>query len=176
MQPYEEIEKSYETPDPWGFQSNPEDAKRKARFIEVCKEHAPGKAKRFKKALDIGAGEGWITKDLPARAKHAFELSRQAAARLPKNVKDVPDPRGGYDLVTACGVLYTHYNHQLFFDLMRDQVVSGGVVVTCNIKAWEHKSMSDRRFIEETLGLEQIHEETFAYREYVQQLRVFRKK
>lgn len=174
MQKYTEIEKQYNVPDPWGFKNNSEDQRRKEKFIETISIFAPNG--QFRKALDIGAGEAWITQDLPAEEKHGFELSHQAVSRWPEHVKNVPDPRGGYDLVTAMGILYSHYNYKLFFELMRDQAQPGGIIATCNIKGWEREEMEKTTFHRTFLGAEQIHSIEFPYREYIQKLRIFRKK
>ena len=88
MQSKDEIEKEYQTPDPWGFQTHPDDAARKQIILNALTLGA-NKPMRFKRALDIGAGEGWITKDLPADEIFGFEISDTAASRFPANVKRV---------------------------------------------------------------------------------------
>lgn len=172
MQPKDEIEKAYEKPDPWGFQTHVEDQKRKARILEVIAGYVP-EGGLFQRALDIGAGEGWITKDLPAIALEAFEISKNAKSRLPETVKGVEDPSGFYDLIIATGVLYGHYDCREFFN--RIERHAKGIVLTCNIKAWELREMSDPKWVRENLCLEQIHEEEFPYREFYQKLRVFKR-
>jgi hypothetical protein len=80
MQSRDELDEWYATPDPWGFQSNPADADRKARILAAIKRPGP----RYKRALDIGCGEGWISKDLPAALIHGLEWSEKAAGADPE--------------------------------------------------------------------------------------------
>lgn len=148
----------YLVEDPWGYKTNIEDHKRKEKILTVL-----SRQKSFNRALDIGAGEGWITQDLPADLKHAFEKSSNAKLRLPNNVTPVDFPFGEYDLVIATGVLYPQYDCDLFFRLIKDH--ASDIILTCNIKDWEHPNVTK-------IGT-QIHEEEFPYREYIQKLRLF---
>lgn len=157
MQTKVELEQFYKKTDPWGFQENADDIRRKSLILGHLNRS------RFKRALDIGCGEGWISKDLPADEIHGFELSDQAAARLPASVKRVIVPEGRYDLIVATGVLYSQYDWRRMLDMIRQHAC--GVVLTCNIKNWERP---------ETTSLpHQYHEEEFPYREYIQKLRLF---
>lgn len=172
MQPIDEIEKSYETPDPWGFKSSQSDYERKRIILQTLCDFMPDAG--FKRALDLGAGEGWITRDLPAKELFAFEISQNAKNRLPQGVTPVDDPFGFYDLVIATGVLYSHYDYNTFFN--RIERHASGIVLTCNIKAWERPELSDQKWVRQHLGLEQEYEDEFQYRkEFIQKLRVFRK-
>jgi hypothetical protein len=179
MQTKEEIEKHYEIPDPWGYQTNPDDIERKERIIEVIKKFDPYPF--F--ALDVGCGEGWITKDIPATIKYGYEMSDNAISRLPKNVipfildettDEISEYKLGYhiqtlngfDLVIATGILYGHYNYRHFINIINKY--AGNLIVTCNIKNWEVKEIDQ-------IQATQIYEEEFPYREYVQKLRVFKK-
>lgn len=158
MQQPPEIESFYQSPDPWGFQSNPEDTRRKERIVK-----AAGSLGLFERALDIGAGEGWITGSLPAKELYGLESSNLAAQRFPLHVTRVLKPQGQYDLVLATGVLYRHYDTALFFDLISRH--ASKIVITCNIKTWE---------VEETLGIgKMVRVEEFPYREFTQVLRIF---
>lgn len=98
----QEIEQEQKTPDFWNYNNEPDDKIRKdiiLSLIEPCD-----------KILDIGACEGFITKDLPAKEIHAIEISDYASSRFPPNIKRVSEPQGEYDVVLATGVLYDHYN------------------------------------------------------------------
>lgn len=177
MQTLEDIERTYEKPDPWGFQTNPEDARRKEIILSSLKPYLPAGG-LFERALDIGAGEGWITKDLPAKRKYAYEVSKQAKARLPEGVDAVERPEGNYDLVIATGVLYAHYDTDNFFRLMGTHASS--IILTCNIIEWqpgeraEVKGMNLHDFCYEQFGGVQLSTRRFKYRHYMQQLRIFR--
>lgn len=155
MQSVDQIEKWWETPDPWGYETNPDDQERKRRILEACKGN-------WKRALDIGCGEGFITRDLPAKEIEGYEVSNNAAKRLPGTVKRVTAPSGKYDLILAAGILYEHYEYEKFLELIKNH--ASGRVILCNIKDWEVDVSS--------LG-KPIHEEEFPYREFTQKLRTY---
>ncbi len=144
------------TPDPWGYQTNPSDIVRKQYIIHMLNLFGP-----YSRALDIGAHEGWVSKDIPAVTIHGHELSDLAAARFPDNVHRMVD--GKYDLVMATGVLYSHYNWSYLLRMIREH--ASKYVLTCHIKAWELLAVAD-------IG-KQVLEMEFPYREYKQKLRVF---
>ncbi len=149
-----ELEKWYSTPDPWGYESNQDDIKRKNIILS--------KLNKYKRALDIGCGEGWITKDLPAKEIYGIEEADLAAERLPKNIKRIDEPNGKYDLIIATGVLYKQYD----YEKMTNWIIkhANGLVLTSNIKSWEINKLPQDK---------QIHEEEFKYREYTQKLRIY---
>ena len=155
-QPKEEIEKHYQTPDPWGYQSNPDDIERK-KIIQTLK------GRNYKRALDIGGGEGWISKDLPAQSIEVLEISDNAKKRLPEGVLGVTEPTGQYDLIIATGVMYHHYDYQNFLDIIKKHSI--GAVLLCNIAGWEVEEVKD-------LGTPSLTEE-FPYREFTQRLRFY---
>lgn len=134
MQAFEEIEKSYNTPDPWGYKTNPLDARRKAILTGIAGFHGP-----YEKCLDIGAGEGWITEAYPAKILHGLEVSNQAAARFPENVKRVVVPEGKYDLICATGIFYGHYNWPFFLQLIKEHASKH--VLVSSIASWELKQV-----------------------------------
>lgn len=133
MQSKSDIEKAALVPDHWGYQTSQEDAKRKSWILKTL--HIVTQGEPFKRALDIGAYEGWITGDLPAKEIYGFEVSDNAAARFPWNVLRELEPTGKYDLITATGVMYAHYDTKLFIDLINKH--AGNIILLCNIKQWE---------------------------------------
>lgn len=143
MQSFDEIEKGYEKPDPWGYRTNPDDERRKELICCIAArfgDRSPGRFP-FSRALDIGAGEGWITERLPASEIHGYELSNNAAARFPPGVVRAAPPTGKYDLVTACGVWYRHYDLMNFENLVK--VHASNIVVVCGIASWLHPSVNE---------------------------------
>ncbi len=154
----ENMDEFYKTVDPWGFQSNPDDQRRKEKIICALGKYAP-----YNRAIDLGAGEGWITKDLPAKSIFAYEISDVAKSRLPENVQAVNEPSGKYDLVIATGVLYKHYDVDLLFEIIKKH--ASKYVLTCNIQQWEDPRV---------LGIgKQLVFDFFPYRQYTQSLRFF---
>lgn len=161
--PKEELEAHYAKEDPWGYKTNPDDIKRKDTILKTIKNYgAP-----FDLALDIGCGEGFITKDIQAKVIHGFELSDTAKSRVPEPVILVDDPKEKYDLIVATGVLYNHYDYVRFIKMIND--LSSGIIITCNIETWEVPNLK------EMIKGKQLVEARFAYREFRQKLRVFRK-
>lgn len=150
----------YKNPDPWQYATTPDDAERKANILTALSCYTP-----FDRAIDIGAGEGWLTKDLPALVKHAYEMSDVAAARLPDQIQRVRQPIGKYDLVTATGVLYSQYDWENMVALIAG--AASRIVLTCNIREWEVPAA-----IASIPGV-QVMTMTFPYRQYTQILRVF---
>lgn len=157
MQTKEELEQFYSLSDPWGYQTNDEDTKRKNIILNEL-----GNFEYFKRALDIGCGEGWITKDLPAKKIYGMDLSDNAVSRLPNNVTAVKKPFLKYDLIIATGVLYQQYDVEKILELIKKH--AKGIVLTCNIKDWEINNLPIEK---------QMKEFEFQYREYTQKLRIY---
>lgn len=156
MQSKSELEAWYERVDPWGYETNPEDAKRKARILSLIP------AKQYQRALDIGCGEGFITRDLPASIIEGVEKSDLAAARLPSNIIRVQAPTGKYDLIVGTGILYPQYDFQLFTKWVIEH--ASGIVLLSNIKSWEINMLPVGK---------QVYEEEYPYREFTQKLRIY---
>jgi len=160
----EELEKWYAKEDPWGYKTTEDDEKRKHKLLDYVHQGLSlVGGTHFDRALDIGCGEGFITKDLPAKTIHGMELSDAAAERLPSNVKRVAEPEGKYDLVVCTGMLYEHYDYKQFVKWIKNHAV--GLVLICNIKEWEVGGLNFGKLW--TL-------EEFPYREFTQRLRMFR--
>lgn len=150
----EELEEWWSTPDAWGYTTNPDDLIRKGHILTALEPHY------YHRALDIGCGEGWITKDLPASLIHGLELSDTARARIPEPVIAITEPEGEYDLIVLTGVLYDQYNYKAMMKMAKDHSRRGTTILTCHIKDWEHELPLKTEYVEE-----------FPYREYVEVLR-----
>jgi len=156
MQSKPEIEDWYQTPDPWGYETNPDDMLRKQKILNAL----PG---TYKRALDIGCGEGWITKDLPAKVIHGLEWSDNARARIPKPVVAVTEPSGKYDLVVLTGVLYPQYDFQTIGRLAEKHLAKGGTLLMCHIEDW-------LQLLPGKIDAVLEHQERFPYRQYTELL------
>ncbi len=150
------FENWYSKEDPWQYKVTPDDANRKENIIRVLKEFGP-----FNRALDIGAGEGFVTESIPADRIHAIEISDNAASRFPSNVERVLAPVGKYDLVMTNGTLYHDYDHQTIADTMKNCAVK--YILVAGIKTW---------LIDHNFG-KIVHDEEFQYREYTQRIIVY---
>jgi hypothetical protein len=127
MQTKEELEQWYKTPDPWEYETTQDDQIRKDLLLSML-------TIRYRRALDIGCGEGFVTRDLPAIDIHGIEISDLAASRLPWNVKRVHEPEGFYDLVMTTGTLYQQYNHEQIAEWIRRSAYRH--VLVAGIKDW----------------------------------------
>jgi hypothetical protein len=153
MQSKEELENWYLREDPWNYKTTEDDYFRKEKILSLLK--------KYDKALDIGCGEGFITKDLPANEIFGIELSDNASLRLPSNVTRLIQPVDTYDLVMTTGTLYQQYNHQQITNWIK-QSASHHILVG-GIKDW---------MIWSEFG-EIINEIEFQYREYTQIIRLY---
>lgn len=169
MQTKDDLDQYYSTKeDPWEYQSTADDYQRKHLIVTILRAFAELRnITFFDHALDLGAGEGWITAHLPAWRYDGYEISDVAALRFPSTVTRVtPETmRPSYDLVTTTGTLYQHYDWPTITQLIRQYAT--GIVLTCNIKQWEVGAA-----IEKIPG-KQVFAAEFQYRQYVQMLRVF---
>lgn len=164
LQTKSDLEKWYQRDDPWFYESTPDDAIRKDKILTVLETYGT-----FEKALDVGAGQGFLTRDLPAKELYAYELSDKAADRLPLEIQRVHytlHKAKTFDLVVATGVFYSQYDWEEMQQFALDH--ANNIILTCNIKSWEIPLTGD--------NIEQIHYEEFPYREYTQALRVFKVK
>lgn len=154
----QDLEDWYSKSDPWGYRDNIDDKDRKYTILDAINPYAP-----FKRALDIGAGEGFITEDLPAKEIEAIEISDNASERFKSHIKRVKKPTGKYDLILLAGVLYGQYESQEMLDWALKHC--DGIIVTCNIKEWEVNPLPTENM---------IHCFEFPYRTYTQSLKVYK--
>lgn len=129
MQTKQEIEAWYEVPDRWQYFKSEEDKKRKEVILGMLPQ-------RYTNALDIGAGECFLTQYLPADNIYGIEWSDNAASRFPENVKRIYQPEcdRNYDLVVTTGTLYRQYNHEQIYGWMLE--AASHHVLVAGIKDW----------------------------------------
>lgn len=157
MQSKQELEDFYKNQDPWGYKTNPEDANRLKQILFLL-----GWGQRsYKRALDIGCGEGFITTKLPAEEIHGMDISDNALTRLPQNVKAVSQPEGKYDLVITTGTLYQQYDHEKIHKLIVQS--ASKYVLIGGIADW---------LVNYSYG-KQVHFHCFNYREFTQKLTLY---
>lgn len=152
------LERWYRKKDPWGYQTNPEDIMRKKVILGALKHLGI----HFETALDIGCGEGWITKDLPADRIYGYDVSETALSRLPKNVIPLKELTGKkkYDLVVATDVLCKQNTYKW---IMKDILKSARhIILICGIRRWERNVLTNP-----------IYEFDFTYRDYIEHLAIY---
>lgn len=146
IQTKEELEIWYKEEDPWGYFSSLEDDKRKAVLLSEIPE------RKYKRVLDIGCGNGFITKDLPGEQIVGIDISEKAIKYAKKkfenerikfeclsifelNNRDLQK----FDLIVITGVLYPQYigNSNSLIYLIIDRLLShNGVLVSVHISEW----------------------------------------
>jgi hypothetical protein len=103
---------NYSRPDPFKYRDTPDDWLRLALVRDILLAHERIPALPYRTALDIGAGEGFITDSLPAVDKWGFDVSADAMERFPPTVSrfdPVLNSAKKFDLICAMGVLYPFY-------------------------------------------------------------------
>lgn len=159
MQSKQDLEDWWSKTDPWEYADSQDDKKR-ALFIKAILSWCKPKAKRL---LDVGAGDGFITKQIPAFAIDAIEISDNAAERFPRAWR-VAEPKGKYDVVIATGVLYEQYD----YEQMRKWIIDSAeeYVLTCH---YDKAGVAHDEF-----DKPQIFYAEFPYREGKQILRLYK--
>jgi SAM-dependent methyltransferase len=152
MQSVKELEDWYGQADPWGYFTHPDDQKRKEKVLEILSVYGVAP----EKTLDLGCGEGWLTKDLPGDL-HGIDVSEKALSRLPPNVKRYDETSHGklFDLVVTTGTLYPQYDWDAI--LGQIQYHATDWVLVAGVPGW---LVPERKEIGKL-----IHSEEIAYRD-----------
>ena len=135
----------YSDPDPWGYHSNSEDAKRRDVMLAAIPK------RKYAATLDIGCGNGFITAHLPGEKVIGVDISQKAVEYARRTATERTtylaadlfqlraDTLGTFDLIIVTGVFYPQYiaKAQVLAQLIVDQLLqSDGVLVTVHIDAW----------------------------------------
>lgn len=179
MQSANELDEFYHQPDPWDYQSNPDDRERKNRLLSLLP------AGTVQRTLDIGCGDGFITFDLPGKKVVGVDLSQRAvrfaqdraaarddSARFEYRAMSLFELTSGllgkFDLIVITGVLYRQYigNASSMVNLIIDDLLEpGGYLVSCHINEWLMSRFPYSR----------IDASLYTYRGYTHKLEVYRK-
>jgi SAM-dependent methyltransferase len=154
IQSKEDLERWYSQSDRWGYFHEPDDSIRLKNILRILDY--------YDKAIDIGCGEGFITRHLPAKEIYGVDISDNAMSRLPENVTSLKEPNGKYDLVISTGTLYQQYNHNQIYDWIIASAKNH--ILIAGIKDW----LIDYNFGMELKTLE------FKYREYTQKITLYK--
>lgn len=157
MQSKEELEGWYANRDPWRYETNPDDELRLKKILNIL---GWGK-KVYEKALDIGCGEGFITRHLPANRIYGYDIANNATDRLPTSVIPITAIEGKYDLVISTGTLYQQYDHEAVYQAIKRS--ASQYILIGGIRDW---------LIPKDFG-KQIQFSEFPYRGYIQRLTLY---
>jgi SAM-dependent methyltransferase len=146
-----DLEIFYSKRDPWAYEGNPDDTRRRAELLSVLPRQ------RVRRTLDIGCGDGFVTFSLPGDEVVGVDFSENAILHAKTAVSHHPEasrfafctgsifelddifPRGHFDLIVITGVLYPQYIGQAkqAVRLKVDQLLTErGTLVCCHIDAW----------------------------------------
>jgi 2-polyprenyl-3-methyl-5-hydroxy-6-metoxy-1,4-benzoquinol methylase len=172
LQPLDELEKWHSSDDPWGYETHPEDIKRKDILLSELPQ------KKYNNVLDIGCGHGFVTRDLPGKRVVGVDISHEAIKQaktyetdritfLQSSLFDLNrNLREQFDLIVITGVLYPQYvanAHNLVYHIIDKLLMDSGILVSVHIDAW-YKA----RF-----PYLQLNDYYYDYREYTHRLEVY---
>lgn len=174
IQNREEIEKWHKNKDPWNYNDNKDDAKRK----EILLSEIPNK--KYLNVLDIGCGQGFITKDLPGDNIFGVDISQSAIKFATKISDDRLKFKQAsifeidklfkvkFDLIIITGVLYPQYigNSSSLIYLLIDKILNtNGILVSVHINDWYQLQFP-------FFKLKQLY---YDYRQYIHNLEIYSK-
>ena len=173
-----ELEQKYQKPDPWGFQTNIEDLKRREKILAQI-------GRNDEKIVDLGCGEGFITAEIAERNYCSLvigvEISENAIERcdFPGMIyrlnifeDDLSEltTGGQHDIVLACGVLYEATDEDI--DRLLALVKPGGRFLSCHIADREH---GEKHIGKPPKGWTVEHRSSFPYREFTEVMIVIKR-
>lgn len=179
IQKPDELDAFYETPDPWGYRSHADDDRRRIELLAALPR------RKYRRCLDIGCGDGFVTFSLPGDDVVGIDVSEKAIQWAARQAAEQPVPQrfdferlsifdpelkalGRFDLIVITGVLYEQYigkGKAVVRSVVDDLLQDGGVLASCHIREW-----SPVRFPYPLLDMT-----LYPYREYTHQLEIYRK-
>lgn len=170
-----ELDSWYHTADPWGYETNPHDQLRKMMLLSELP------ARNYSRVLDVGCGQGFVTRDLPGDQVVGIDISGQAiwhAKNMNKkenihyrqgSIFELETPElGTFDLIVITGVLYPQYVGNalgVIYQKIDSLLAENGILVSVHIDTW-YKA----RF-----PLLKFQELFYDYREYTHRLELYQK-
>jgi 2-polyprenyl-3-methyl-5-hydroxy-6-metoxy-1,4-benzoquinol methylase len=174
IQPITDLETWHKKEDPWGYENHPDDLKRKNILISEIPK------KEYGRVLDIGCGQGFITRFLPGAEILGMDISHAAIhhARKYENARlkfhqgslfDLSqDQEESYDLIVITGVLYPQYignSLTLVYRIIDRILRPNGILASVHIDAW-YKARFPYPLLKSI---------TYDYREYIHWLEIYGK-
>jgi SAM-dependent methyltransferase len=165
----QQMNDKYKKPDPFGVLTSKADGERKAHILKALNDWITEKrgGEQFERALDIGCGEGFITKDIPAKEIVGFDVSDLALSRCPEGiitVDNIANIEGEFDCILAAGVMVREYDFVALLGLIDAKATE--FVLTCQTDLTEVAEVT-------RLKGNPVHTESFPYNVHKQNLRVF---
>jgi len=149
LQTQKELDEFYISEDPWEYDKTPDDLKRRDELIYILPKQ------KYKRTLDLGCGNGFLTIHLPGESiigcdisenailyakERANKKNRENIKFLQMNIFDCcPEKIGVFDLIVITGILYPQYigSGNSIIRLIVDKLLhSNGILVCCHIDEW----------------------------------------
>ena len=145
IQKQNELEEWHQNEDPWGYNENKDDLIRKDILLSEIPD------KEYKNVLDIGCGQGFVTKHLPGKTVYGVDISQSAIDFANKkannnlifkqgsiyNIDKLFDIK--FDLIIITGVLYPQYigkSSSLIYLLIDKILEEKGTLISVHIEDW----------------------------------------
>lgn len=172
IQTKSELDEWHQVNDPWGYESTPDDQVRKSILLSELPKRS------FRRVLDIGCGQGFITRDLPGEeiigidissqaVHHAQQYANQRTRFLQGSIFELDRlVEKNFDLIVVTGVLYPQYvGHALglIYRQIGNHLAEGGILASVHIDAWYEARFPLLRF----------KEHFYQYREYTHRLELY---
>ena len=141
-----ELNHFHAIPDPWGYENNQDDIIRR----EILLSEIPNLI--YKNTLDIGCGQGFITKNLPGENIIGIDISNNAIEFAKKHISstnisfiessifDIHNRiNKKFDLIVITGVLYPQYiekSTNLIYLIIDQLLEQGGILISVHINEW----------------------------------------
>jgi 2-polyprenyl-3-methyl-5-hydroxy-6-metoxy-1,4-benzoquinol methylase len=149
IQSISELEDWYSKEDPWDYENNLQDIKRKDILIDELPK------RKYMNVLDIGCGHGFITRELPGENLYGIDLSHKSikqanllGKRKGKKIKYIQGDlfaindifkKKKFDLIIITGVLYPQYIGKSFtyvYHQIDKMLKKDGILATVHISEW----------------------------------------
>lgn len=174
IQPLDELEKFHTTQDPWGYNTNISDRIRRETLLTEINNQF------FSNILDIGCGQGFITRSLIGEKITGIDISEEAIkqAKLNNQNNNIEYLQGSifdlnklfksksFDLIIITGVLYKQYigdSSTLIYHIIDDLLMDKGKLITVHIDEWKLCSFPYRK----------VKVLKYPYREYIHNLEIY---
>lgn len=179
IQTKSDLDEFFAVEDPWHYETTVDDKERRARLLSAIPERL------YRRTLEIGCGNGFVTVHLPGQEVVGCDLSEAAIDWAGKRIAERPDSerftffshsifdltpeeQGTFDLIVITGVLYPQYigsSWSLVNDIIDRLLEPGGILATCHIYEWCRHRIPFLR----------IDQAYYPYREYTHRLEVYLK-